>query len=638
MTIELFADDFTKYPLCEHIEKGPGIGDRVEQLGAWEQTSLHYAWNSPRFGSWMTSRLPWRIVDRAGRRFLDNPETFPNVVLAAGDMEWRDYCLEADMAVSAAPAGLLVRYLSSRQNYWIALQPGRGVLLFRRDQDAHVLLGCAADTTIEPDHVYHCRVICLGARIAVELDGREALSVTDQAWGGGKIGLRTDGPARFAAVRVTADPGEVARIAAAHAQTAARIAGARRVIPQARLLHEIRIPEPCTCLHVQDINGDGLPEVMALDVQVMELDYIRLSRLSVFDWQGRLLWQLGEARESKYEIHGDVAFNCGDVDGDGRTEILVTRDFEILVLDGATGAIKRRAPTPATFKGHEDHYPRTVGDSFLVCNLRGRPTPQDFILKDRYCNLWAYTCDLEPLWHRALNTGHYPRAADINGDGRDEIMAGYSMLAADGNTLWTVPGGDPINNRYPGPEHCDSVIIDRFGPGPDAPLQIAMAASDLGFLIVDTAGCVVVQRTVGHAQELGAGRFRPSLAGRQFAVRTAWGNFGITYLFDCAGNLLLTGESRQAGVVPVNWTGDGRHLILGTEALLDDSFQPVVPFPAGTLVRPFAYDVNQDGLDEILLVADGRLRVYGPDPRPAKPVSTQAQNLTNWNLYGGFWR
>ena len=89
------------------------------------------------------------------------------------------------------------------------------------------------------------------------------------------------------------------------------------------------IPVDPSYLHVQDVNNDGRPEILAIEAQVMVLDYIRLTRLSVLDWDGNLLWQVGEPLESKYKVHGDVAFNIADIDGDGQTEILVTRDFEI---------------------------------------------------------------------------------------------------------------------------------------------------------------------------------------------------------------------------------------------------------------------------------------------------------------------
>jgi len=641
---ELFADDFTAYALCDRIESPAATGDEwshdplgAERLGEWTQPTLHYMWQSSRTGSWMTCRLPWRIIERDGRRFLDLPEPFDNAVLRAGAEQWRDYALDLDVAVTDGPAGPLLRYHTSRQNYWVSFQAGRPVKLIRRDQNEHLTLGSSRDLTVERGRLYHCRITCAGPRLEIAIDGRVVISVDDDSYGQGPIGLRADGPCQFAAVRVSATPAEADRLETAGKQAHARTAARKAATPQPRLLHSIPVPPAAKWVQLQDINDDGHPEVLACELSVPELDYIRLTGLTVLDWAGHELWRLGERVDSRHAVHGGFAFNAADIDGDGSTEILVTRDFEILVLDGATGEIRRRCPTPLAYKGREDRYPQTVGDSILVCNLRGLETPQDLILKDRYCNLWAYTGQLEPLWHRHLNTGHFPRAADINGDGRDEIMGGYSLLDAEGHTLWTVPGGDPYRNRYPGPEHLDSVIIDRFGPGDHAPIQIAMAASDLGFMLLDVNGNVLAQHFVGHAQSLGAGHFRPDLPGRQFAVVTAWGNFGILNLFDCQGRPLLSREIPDSSVTPVNWLGDGSALLHGAGVLADGNFEPVVELPEGAPVSPVAWDVNGDGVDEILLRRGDTVEIYGPEEVPARPAPCRVRSLTNWNDYGGFY-
>lgn len=628
---ELFSDDFSAYPPAEVLDSKT-YGSR---LGQWRQTSLHYGWHSPRYGSWTKTSLPWRIIDRDGRRWLDQPEKFFNVVLKAGSPLWRDYTLELDLAVSDGPAGPLVRYRTSRQNYWVAFETGKPVKLIRRDQNDHIVLGTSSGFAAGKDCVYHCRVECDGSRISVAVDGKQLISVEDDAYPDGQIGLRTEAPSRFTAVKVTTRPAESVRLADQARRAQDRLDRVRQAMPKANAIHTITIPDTPGYLHVQDVNDDGVPEVLNADLEIMSGDYARITRLSVYDWNGKALWRLGEKREGKLNLTSDVAFNAGDVDGDGHTEILITRDFEILIIEGATGSIKRKAPTPLAYLGVEDLYERTVGDSFILCNLRGLRKPQDFILKDRYHNLWAYTCELKPLWHRSLNTGHYPRARDINGDGKDEVLAGYSMLAADGTTMWTVPGSDPDRNRFPGPEHADSVLIERFGLEPDSPIRIAIAASDMGFMLLDTQGRILAQRLIGHAQNLAAGRFRPDLGGRQFLVRTQWGNQNILNLFDYDGNLLLVREDAAGGLTPVNWLGDGSVLAGAANALFDGNFDRVVEIGGGGSVRPGALDVNNDGLDEVLGIRGNVITVYAP--QGVKPtVPAPKRSLTNYNAYGGF--
>jgi len=648
---QIFADDFSAYPLCERMDEPSmlavrgmdgKVGDldemRHQRFGHWEQTTLHYAWQSPRIRTFRDCALPWRIVERDGRRWLEQPERFFNAMLKAGDAEWQDYTLSLDLVVCDGPAGPCVRYQTSRQNYWIAFEADQPARLYRRDQDEHVLLGQSSALRIEARRSYHCTVTCEGAHLAVAVDGIAALAVEDHAYARGPVAIRTEGPSRFGNIKVTASAAAEASTAERQARRRARIVHKRERAPAARCIHSIPMPAETSWVHVQDVNDDGRPEFLMAELAVPQLDYIRLARLHVLDWNGKLLWSFGQSIPSQYDMHGDFAFNAGDVDGDGRTEILVTRDFELLILDGATGRIKKQRPTPHTYRGQEDHYERTVGDSIHICNLRGLSAAQDILLKDRYCNLWAFTHDLQPLWHRHLNTGHYPRARDVDGDGRDEIMGGYSFLNARGETRWTVPGGDPLCNRYPGPGHMDAVLLERFGPGADAPLQIAMAASDLGFLLLDADGRLRAQHRIGHAQNLGCARFCPDLPGRQFAVRCAWGNTGILGLFDCEGRPLRIRELANSGVVPVNWLGDGSALLRFSDGLADNAFDILVDLPASTPGGTWVvFDCNGDGVDEVFVRQNDRLLVFGPESVPANPEPAPPRPLTNWNIYGGFY-
>ena len=123
--VELFADDFSSYPLTEKMdaEYFAGLtgekakpGARLEVLGPWRQTSLHYSWKSARIQGYLDASLPWRLTERDGRRWLEQPEDFFNVVFMAGDAAWEDYVLQVDLAVCDGPAGPIVRYQTSRRN------------------------------------------------------------------------------------------------------------------------------------------------------------------------------------------------------------------------------------------------------------------------------------------------------------------------------------------------------------------------------------------------------------------------------------------------------------------------------------------------------------------------------------------
>jgi hypothetical protein len=626
--VELFAEDFSTYPLAERMD----VKTFGQRLGPWQLMTLHFSWHSRRYNRKETW-LPFRIIARDGRRFLDQPESFSNVVIKAGRPQWRDYVLELDLAVNDGPAGPIVRYATSRRNYWVCFQTGQPVKLLRRDQDDYVQLGVGEACQVQKDRLYHCQVACDGPRISVAVDSQPLISVKDGTFSDGQIALRTDGPSRFAAIKVWAEPAEADRIAAEVKGIEARVVLAAQAMPPTKLIHSVVLPGKPDSMRVRDLNDDGVPEIMA--AYVLEAG---ARRVAVFDWNGKPMWTL-EPSASASARGGPASggeggrasagfLNAADIDADGHTEIIGVRGPEIVIVDGATGRVKRSAPAPMA---EQDKEPVRL-DACLVCNLRGLTTPRDLIVKDEYTHMWAYTDEFQPLWDRALNIGHYPRARDINGDGKDEVMAGYSMLAADGHTLWTVPGGDPVKNLYPGSEHADAMLIERFGPEPDAPLRIAMAASDLGFIFMDVNGRVLAQHRIGHAQWISASRFRPDLPGRQIVVGTFWGNSNIINLFDCNGNLLMIREMSFGPPVPVYWLGSDAPLfaVLSWAAgLWNRDFDRVLRVPGEITVPPFACDVNGDGLDELLTRDGNKLLVYAPEGIKAAFKAPPA-NRPNW--------
>ena len=70
--------------------------------------------------------------------------------------------------------------------------------------------------------------------------------------------------------------------------------------------------------------------------------------------------------------------------------------------------------------------------------MRGQGRAGDIVLKDRYNSLWVFNDKLELLWQAQCNTGHYPFAYDVDGDGKDELFIGYSLFDHDGKQLWTL--------------------------------------------------------------------------------------------------------------------------------------------------------------------------------------------------------
>lgn len=86
-----------------------------------------------------------------------------------------------------------------------------------------------------------------------------------------------------------------------------------------------------------------------------------------------------------------------------------------------------------------------IGGYIYPADFRGRKARQDILLQvgEQNCvTLVALTEDLEPLWeYRCANGkgGHCPGIFDSDGDGRDKVAIGTSLLDHDGKVLWDLP-------------------------------------------------------------------------------------------------------------------------------------------------------------------------------------------------------
>ena len=77
----------------------------------------------------------------------------------------------------------------------------------------------------------------------------------------------------------------------------------------------------------------------------------------------------------------------------------------------------------------------------VFCNLKGDDHPSEILVKDRYHNIYAYSHTGRLLWTvkdpGGYLTAHQPRPIDLDGDGSDEVVAGFAVLNSDGSLRWT---------------------------------------------------------------------------------------------------------------------------------------------------------------------------------------------------------
>lgn len=270
----------------------------------------------------------------------------------------------------------------------------------------------------------------------------------------------------------------------------------------------------------------------------------------------------------------------------------------------------------------------------VFADLRGLGRKGDLILKDRYRNIWAYTDKLELLWTLKLNTGHYPFPHDVDGDGRDEIAVGYSLVSPDGKILWT--------NQDKVQDHADGLSIVKLKDG-TAPVLVT-AASDEGLFFTDMKGKIIKHLQTGHTQDVSIADYRPDLPGLEIAAIDFWATQGVTYLLNADMEIYREFEPVQHGsaLLPVNWTGQaGEFWCLSPNSeeggLYDGWGRRVVRFPADGHpdMACAVLDVTGDCRDEIIVWDPFEIWIYtqSDNPKPGrlyKPTRNPLHNESNY--------
>lgn len=655
---ELLSDDFSKFRTGWLTRPFHGFQTAIQE-NHWVDPRAHP------FGVWSNGEPDqdaWLVCAEAstGQPYmmqqLYHPPNHISAVLIAGDEDWDDYSYQVLVRplVFDGVAGIAFRYQNNLDYYVFGLKGGDTAQInvqhpvtdqFRKANWETV---ASAPFNYNSQKYYLLKVESQGSSIRAYIDGNKVLEVSDAKNAAGKIGLSANIPARFQQVLVQASPAAKQKLSDRIEQRNARIAKLQQDNPQPRLWRKFSVEGfgAGSTVRFGDLDGDGEKEMLiAQNIQtVYQDDYDMISCLTAVKLDGKVLWQLGKSNPNPFYalLTNDNPFQIHDVDGDGHNEVVTIRDFQLQILDGRTGKIKKWAWMPQAPQRPETPgpsgkraYELVLGDALFFVNVSGNPSRQDILVKDRYQYFWIYNNQLDLQWTGEGQTGHCPYPFDA--DGYDRIMMGYSLWDHTGKKLWSHDADLH--------DHADSVAVANLSENPNQPPRVYSAGSDEGFLLFSYDGQIAKHLLLGHGQCASIGKYRTDLPGLQFMMITFHHNVGVMALFDGEGELLQTAELIHNGskLVPVNWRGDGEEFVLlSTDAkyggMINGRFERTAMFPDDghpDLVS-LALDLTGDGRDEVVTWDQHSVWIYTQD-RPAAgariyaPVRNPLYNMSNYS-------
>ena len=642
-TVELFADDFSRFPPGMLSAPIGQLNGAIQEYHYIEHRGVRtFPWRNP-----IVHHDSWAAGDEGAEPYLEqhliNDDLRFAPLFVTGDREWRDYRVDVSVRPLSLQreAGLAFRYRTSRHYYRLALEDGKRLrLAIRLPIDEEFRVSAWRELAVVPfpydtKTYYRLAAVAEGDRLRGFVDGKPLIDVRDSELTAGIAGITANMPARFKAFTVTAT-------AAAAADVRRRIDARERELetlradnPRPKLWHQFETKGFGTGRNVRfgDLDGDGrLDMLFAQQVAKVRGDaFDQISCLTAVTLDGTVLWQQGRPSPKNDLLTNDTPFQIHDLDGDGHTEVVLARDFQLQVLEGRTGRLLRREWLPQMSPELKDRpYELNIGDSLLFADLSGVGTPREILLKDRYGTFWIFNQDLKSVFEGRGQTGHYPFAIDTNGDGRQEFLIGYSLWERAGRQRWT--------HDTELKDHADALSIGSYGPSSleGGAMRAYVDGSDEGFLIFDLNGSLLKHLRLGHAQTQSVGRYRPDLDGLQIAIANFWRNPGIVTILDHDGKILAQDEMipGSSHLEPVNWRGDGQEFALLSGnvregGMVDGELRRVVVFPddghpdLASAVR----DVTGDQRDEIILWDQGRVWIYTQDrPFTGSRIYAPARN------------
>ncbi len=358
-------------------------------------------------------------------------------------------------------------------------------------------------------------------------------------------------------------------------------------------------------------------------------------RLDAFSHDGRRLWRhdLGWSIERGIWYSPMIVF---DLNGDGRAELAaktgegdprgadgrVESGAEwVTVFDGLTGKPLARDEWPSRqTPGEPYNYNYASRNQICVAYLDGK-TPCLIVERGTYTTirLVAYQFHDGKLhrlwtWDSREETGrgkyrsqgaHIMKAADVDGDGRDEVIIGSSVIDDNGNGLWTTGYGHP--------DYCFVGEIDPQRRGLEIFYGIEPARAEHALCLVDAATGKVIWGLQEATNHVGTDGMCADIDARypgsecHAADIDADRKFSKSWTFSAQGQLITDAPPRNLAS-PVHWDDDTQRELIRGSKITEMSGEVRSGKIEGRVVA--IADVIGDWREEIITSTPGQLKIY----------------------------
>ncbi len=416
-----------------------------------------------------------------------------------------------------------------------------------------------------------------------------------------------------------------------------------------------------------DVTGSGQMEIV-----ITQPNYI--AAYSPVDgklWEQTVnIWLSDNANGEGLPGPNGPGIQAGDIDNDGVVEILyITPENKLEVLSGKSGELKYQVELPrvdsafgrweqaviASFSG--------AGDRDLLLQASQATDREDYFRDNiqaafKIEDLLSTGAATDAMWRNNsfVSLAHgAAKVADINGDGRDEVI-GATILGADGRERHRV---DIENTAYP---HIDSIAIGDIVPD-RAGLEVVIPEENRNKRIFlfdekETIWVSLHRQTSpdDDGDKVAIGDFDPESPGLEmwfrgndsahFTVLDAEGEVIADYAFSDRKPENWTEKGFEI-IHRIRWSGEAKDYIAAKErheagdiGIFDAITGDIVVQLPARAQRLYVADILGDWREEIVVLENNQMRIYEntqPNPNPDRPrlweqAHYRRQKMT-WDYY-----